>query len=250
MSPSLPRALSRTGVVLAGVVAVGLLGAPAAHAVNPSAHLTLAPGQVGSIGRVVSNTDITPVPTCDTYLSVSYDATMNGTVAVAADATVGSYSCTVDFQLAGQSTGLLQDVFVDVVPGLSVSDVSGQEGSSGLLHTESSGPRTDSSGGPLTTTHVALFVVTMSVPSTTAVTVAVATANGTATAPSDYTAVSTTVTFQPGQTATLVPVTITPDDTEEADETFSVTLSAPTAAVIVDAQGTGTILNDDHTLTT
>ncbi|MCW5759543.1 MAG: hypothetical protein KIS90_07230, partial [Phenylobacterium sp.] len=73
-----------------------------------------------------------------------------------------------------------------------------------------------------------------------------ATANGTATAGSDYVAASGTVNFGVGETSKTVTVTINGDTTSEPDETFFVNLTNPTGgAVIGDAQGQGTIANDD-----
>src|SRR5439155_22156364 len=78
-------------------------------------------------------------------------------------------------------------------------------------------------------------------------TVQFATSNGTATVPSDYTAVSTTVNFADGETSKTVNVPIINDVLNEPDETVNLTLSnvtgsstlgAPSAAVL-------TITNDD-----
>lgn len=72
------------------------------------------------------------------------------------------------------------------------------------------------------------------------------TANGTATAGSDYTAASGTVTFAAGEMTKTVTVAVTGDSTIENDETLVVNLSGATnGATITDAQGQGTILNDD-----
>ena len=77
-------------------------------------------------------------------------------------------------------------------------------------------------------------------------TVNFATANGTATAPTDYTANSGTVTFAPGVTSQTVTVQVNGDTTVEPNETFNVNLSGATGnATITDAQGVGTIVNDD-----
>jgi len=90
------------------------------------------------------------------------------------------------------------------------------------------------------------FAVTLSPASTATVTVQVATANGTAQAGSDYTAVGpTTVTFTPGTTSQTFSVPILGDTAVEPDETFTVTLSSPTNAAIGKAQATGTLQNDD-----
>src|SRR5207248_2549666 len=73
-----------------------------------------------------------------------------------------------------------------------------------------------------------------------------ATADGTATAPSDYAALTTTtLTFAPGETSKPVTVDVNGDTTYEHAETFSVNLSNPSNATVADAQGLGTITNDD-----
>jgi hypothetical protein len=77
------------------------------------------------------------------------------------------------------------------------------------------------------------------------VTVNFATANGTATAGSDYGASSGTLTFAPGETTKTINVTINGDTTFEANETYFVNLSSPSNATLNDSQGSGTIVNDD-----
>ncbi len=68
---------------------------------------------------------------------------------------------------------------------------------------------------------------------TSAVTITVdyaTTISGTATAGSDYTAISETLTFAPGETLQSFPLTILPDSLDEVDETVVLTLSNPTNA--------------------
>lgn len=78
------------------------------------------------------------------------------------------------------------------------------------------------------------------------VTVQYATANGSAVAGSDYTAVPTTaLTFTPGQTSQTLTVRVLGDTMVEPNETFLVNLSTPSGATLFDAKGVGTILNDD-----
>ena len=108
---------------------------------------------------------------------------------------------------------------------LSINDVTQDEGNSG--------------------TQNATFTVTLSPAASQTVTVSYATANGTATAGSDYTAASGTLTFAAGETSKTIAVAVTGDTTIEADETFTVTLSGASGAPISRAQGTGTIRNDD-----
>src|SRR5438270_3853088 len=89
------------------------------------------------------------------------------------------------------------------------------------------------------------FTVSLSAASTQTITVNYATADGTATAPSDYVATSGMLTFTPGQTTQTINVTINGDTTNEPNETFNVNLSSPTNATISNTMGTGTIQNDD-----
>ena len=76
-------------------------------------------------------------------------------------------------------------------------------------------------------------------------TVNYATANGTATAGQDYTGATGTVTFAAGETSKTINIAVTGDTTVEQDETFTVTLSAPSGATLGTATATGTITNDD-----
>jgi hypothetical protein len=91
----------------------------------------------------------------------------------------------------------------------------------------------------------AVFTVSLSPPSAQTVTVAFATANGTAKAGSDYTAVSGTLTFAPNVTTQLIVVPITGDLMDEPTENFFVNLSSPTNATIDDGEATGTIVDND-----
>ncbi|TWT18689.1 nuclease [Luteimonas marina] len=73
-----------------------------------------------------------------------------------------------------------------------------------------------------------------------------ATADGSATvADSDYVAASGTATIAEGATSVTISVDVVGDTTTEPDETFLVDLSNAVGAEIADAQGVGTILNDD-----
>jgi Calx-beta domain len=79
------------------------------------------------------------------------------------------------------------------------------------------------------------------------VTVNYASADGTATGGSDYTAVSGTLTFNPGVTQQTISIPITNDSVVEGNETFTVTLSNPSAgaALGTPSSATVTIVDDD-----
>ena len=116
--------------------------------------------------------------------------------------------------------------FAGCIPEISIADVSLNEGNSG--------------------TTVFTFTVSLSAPSGLPITVDFATADGSATtADGDYLAANGTVTFAPGDTSESVAITVNGDMTFEPHEMFTVDLSNPQNATIVDGQGVGTILNDD-----
>ena len=94
-------------------------------------------------------------------------------------------------------------------------------------------------------THDLVFRVTLTKKSTVPVTVRYATENSSATAPSDYTAKSGTVTFPAGTTYRQISISIRGDRVHEPNETFVVKLSSPTNATIADGTGTGVIRNND-----
>ena len=108
---------------------------------------------------------------------------------------------------------------------LSISDASVTEGNAGTLN--------------LT------FTVTKTVAYNKTVTVQYASANGTATAGSDYTAVSGTLTFLPSELSKTIIIVVTGDVTIELNETLFVLLTNGVNATITDASATGTIINND-----
>ncbi len=92
----------------------------------------------------------------------------------------------------------------------------------------------------------ATFTVTLSLQAADDVTVNYATSNGTATAGSDYTAASGTLTIAAGDTTGTISVPIMNDTLVEPAETFNLNLSGASAnAIIDDNQGVCTISIDD-----
>src|SRR5262249_51997080 len=91
----------------------------------------------------------------------------------------------------------------------------------------------------------ALFTVQLSAASSEPVTVRYATADGTATAGSDYQAASGTLTFAAGETSKTIAVLVNGDRLAEPNETFSVNLTSPNNATIADGHGLGTIVDDE-----
>jgi Calx-beta domain len=110
-------------------------------------------------------------------------------------------------------------------PALSIANALVQEGSSG--------------------TTTLSFALKLSGASSKRVSVHVATKDGTATSPSDYTSASRSVTFRPGQKKKTIAIRVVGDSVYEPDETMALILSAPVNARLSRAQATGTIVNDD-----
>jgi hypothetical protein len=110
-------------------------------------------------------------------------------------------------------------------PSISINDASIVEGNSG--------------------TSSLVFTVKLSKPSTETISVNYASSNITASAGSDYTAASGSLSFAPGVTSRTISVPVAGDTVPESNETFAVNLSGAVKATIADGQGIGTIINDD-----
>ena len=93
----------------------------------------------------------------------------------------------------------------------------------------------------------ATITITRAGGSTGAVGVTVATSNGTATAPADYTAVSQTVSFAAGDTANkTISIPIADDALVEGNETVNVTVSAPTGGATLGTPSTAVLTITDN----
>jgi predicted extracellular nuclease len=125
----------------------------------------------------------------------------------------------------GQGQGTITND--DPIPLLSIGNASVVEGHSGTI--------------------LLTFPLTLSVAAPSAgVSFTFNTADGTATAGSDYVAVvNGSGSIASGQTSGSVSVTVNGDTVAEGNETFTVTLSAPANAALGTATATGTITNDD-----
>ncbi|MCY7348527.1 MAG: hypothetical protein LH614_20250, partial [Pyrinomonadaceae bacterium] len=139
----------------------------------------------------------------------------------------GKILITGDFtQVAGLPRSLIARLQTDTnLPNLSIGNVSLNEGNSG--------------------TTAFNFTVNLSAVSAQTVTVNYATADGTATAPTDFQTASGTLSFALGEISKTITVSVNGDTTVEPNETFTVNLSGAANAVIAAGVGTGTILNDD-----
>jgi uncharacterized protein len=137
-----------------------------------------------------------------------------------------------DADASGADDGLTIDDFSITVggtptPALSVNDTAADEGNSG--------------------TTPFFFTLSLSQPAgVDGVEIEYATADGTATtAGGDYTFSALTVTIPEGSSSVTISVDVNGDTTPEANETFFVNILSANGAVVADAQGLGTIQNDD-----
>nr|WP_286191175.1 Calx-beta domain-containing protein [Synechococcus sp. FACHB-909] len=182
-------------------------------------------------GTATNGTDYGLIPTSVTFAAGSATATV--TVDPTADAILEpdetvSLTLTADpAYVVGTTTTITGTIANDDAASLSISDVSLTEGDAG--------------------TKIAVFTVTLNQAVAGGTSVTYATANGTATAGSDYVATSGTLNFTgtSGETQTIS-VTINGESRVELNETFFLNLSTPTNGVtLADGQGLGTITNDD-----
>ena len=110
-------------------------------------------------------------------------------------------------------------------PSISIDDVTIMEGDAGTKN--------------------AAITLRLSEPVSSVVTLRFATANGTATAGSDFMAKAGSVSFAAGTTTKQLLIVIEGNRIYEPNETFTINLSSPKQATIADRSGTVTIANDD-----
>ncbi len=183
-------------------------------------------------------------------------ATANGTATAGSDYTAvsgtltfapGQLTRTIAVPVLGDTVVEPNETFVVNLTSPTNATLSDSQGTGTILNNDgpvlSIGNATVTEGNTGTTN--AVFTVSLSTASSQTVTVRYATANGTATAGSDYTAISGTLTFTPGQLTRTIAVPVLGDTVVEPNETFVVNLTSPTNATLSDSQGTGTILNND-----
>ncbi len=196
---------------------------------SPSSQQTITVNYATANGTATAGSDYTAKTGTLTFTPGVTTQTV--TVAVAGDTALeANETFTVNLSNAGatpiiDAQGVGTIINDDQLPTLSINNVSIAEGNAG--------------------TQILNFSVTLSAASTQTVTVQYATANGTANAGDDFVDKTGTLTFAPGITSQSVAITINGDTTVEPDEDFTINLTAPTNAAIADAQGLGSIINDD-----
>lgn len=183
---------------------------------NGAIGLASARGLTGSVSGTAVTLYITARTTLRTLTDTSgYNATITGSLTTLAT--------------AATNTAMQGVAFVPVAggPNLTIDDVSLNEGNAGATS----------------------FTFTVSLSAAAGaggVTFDIATADNTATQPSDYTQKTlTTQTIPAGNTSYTFTVLVNGDTTPETNETFFVNVTNVTGANVTDGQGQGTIVNDD-----
>ncbi len=217
-------------------------------------NMTVSDASVAEAGGLVFTVTLSAVSSTD--ITVNY-ATADGTAGSGSDYTAASGTLTI---AAGQTSGTVtvattddstveQDETVLLnLSGATGANITDAQATGTITNNDvapvvpaiSVGDATLSEGGGSMRFNVSLSAAT-SVP----VTVNYGTAGDTATLGTDFTAKSGTLTFAPGVVSQPVDVAITNDTLVEPNETLFVNLSGASNATIADAQGVGTITNDD-----
>jgi hypothetical protein len=192
-------------------------------------------------------------------VSVNY-VTANGTAVSTKDYTAlpqttltftpGQTSKTVTVQVKGDTLDEANEVFGLTLSNPTNATLEVGQGICTILDDDPSPKITISNAASVTEPDTgavyAIFTVTLSALSGQPISFKYATANGTASAGTDYTAIpSTILTFSAGQTSKPIRVLVKGDTLREPNETFFVNLTGAVNATIADAQGQCTIINDD-----
>src|SRR5439155_693458 len=151
---------------------------------------------------------------------------VNGDITFEGDEAFTVHLCDASNATIRDADGTGTIVNDDAAPSFSIDDVTHSEGDAG------------------TTSYV--FTVTKSGSTALSASVDLQTQDGTATiADNDYQANNGTLNFAASETTKQVTVLVNGDTTYETNEAFTVHLSNASGATIGDADGTGTIVNDD-----
>ena len=194
-----------------------------------SVHFTTADGTASSLSDYSSNSGTLNFAAGETTKTINVD--INGDTAVEPDETfnVNLSNCTLCNIADAKGVGTIENDDLVTVPSIFINDVAKTEGN----------VTTTDFNFTLTRSGTAAQLANPS-------SVTWATSDGTATAPSDYTAVPPTViSFAAGETSKTVTVLVNGDTTVEPNETFNVNLSVCVNCTITDNLGVGTIVNDD-----
>ena len=228
------------------------------EAMPPSVTLLVAPPSMSETGGVATVTAIlSAISDQEVTVTLAFSGTAadgvdyshpGTTIVIAAGALFNTLTLTTVSDTLDEAN---ETIVVDIFSVTNGTELGTQQGTTTILDDDPTTATlsindvtvTEGNAGPV----LATFTVTLSAASGQTVTVNAATADNTAVAPGDYTTVPTTlITFLPGGPLTqTVTITVNGDTLDEINETYFVNLSNALNAAITDAQGIGTILDDD-----
>lgn len=229
-TPTVNLSVSATTGTEAGQTVITLT-ATASAAVSGDQTINVAVSGTGitATDYALSNTTIT-IPSGSTTGSVTFtiadDADLEG--AETATVTLSNPSAGISVGATSNQNIAITDNDAPVLPSLTINDVSQNEGNNGVTNY--------------------VFTVALSAPAGAGgVSFDIATVNGTATTASgDYLSKALSgQTIAAGNSSYTFSVAVNGDVDFEANEAFTVTVSAVSGATVADAQGLATIINDD-----
>lgn len=182
-------------------------------------------------------------------------ATANGTALASSDYTAksgtitfnpGDITKTIDVLTTPDSTVEANETMVLRLSSANGATIADGEGIGSILNDDAPTPSLKVSDASVAEGGLLNFTVSLSAAGSSPVKVNYATANYTASAPSDYVAkATTTLTFAAGETSKVISVQTVQDPTVEASEAMLLRLTSPSGATLADSSGTGTITNND-----
>lgn len=189
-------------------------------------------------------------------VTLSYQTTTLGTAQTGSDYTAVNGIVTIPAgQTSATFTVLLQDDALDEADETVILTLSNPVGAVLGATTTTTLTLVDNDAAPILSISnvtvnenngTAVFAVTLNVPSGRDVAVTVNTVDGTATAPTDYTAIQNLVlTLPAGQTSASITVPLVDDGVKEENEQFSINLSSPVNVTLLSNVTTATITDND-----
>ena len=173
-------------------------------------------------------------------------ADLSGTLSGSVTITAGLTSASIPIQTVGDALDEDDETFTVTLSG-PVNATLGDSTATGTITDDDPLPQLSiSDAAAVTEGGDSTFTISLSPASGRTVTVNYSTASGTAASPGDFDAVSNqTVTFTAGDVSEQVVISTNDDATDEATESYNVTLSSPSAATIADGSGAAAINDND-----
>ena len=220
-------------VTQALVVVPSQLTVPEGHSSSFSMSLATEPNAdvVVTIMRQSGDTSLTAAPASVTFTPADWNIQRQVTISAAQDADTTNGSAVFSVSAAGIAGKTVtateqDDDAAGTLPALSINDVRQNEGNSGKTPFVFTVTRSGNTGASSSVQYRTQY-------------------GNSSTGPADLAAQAGSISFAPGQTSRQVTILVNGDTGLEVENVFYVDLFNPVGATIADAQGVGTIVNDD-----